>query len=202
MAYRSQKNAIRSLAGLAATQGGYFTAKQAEESGYSFPHLAYHLKAGNFERAGHGLYRIPTLPISEHDDLVRLSLWSRGRDDQPQAVVSHQTALGLYDLGELIPGEIHLTVPPLFRKRPPKGCRLHKRTLNAEQSKGMFGFRVTTPLRTLEDLVADASISDEQFEKAVAAAMSRGMIRRSAAKALLAKRMGDQPPTPKAVARR
>ena len=100
MTYRSQKYALRSLTALALTQGGYFTAKQAEQAGYRNPHLVYHLKAGNFERAGHGLYRIPTLPLSAHDDLVRLSLWSRGRDDQPQAVVSHQTALGLYDLGD------------------------------------------------------------------------------------------------------
>ncbi|GJQ28338.1 MAG: hypothetical protein HBSAPP03_02220 [Phycisphaerae bacterium] len=52
MTYRSQKDALRSLTALAATQGGYFTAKQAEEAGYDFPHLVYHLKAGNFERAG------------------------------------------------------------------------------------------------------------------------------------------------------
>ena len=201
MPYRSQKNALRSLTALAATQGGYFTAKQAEEAGYDFPHLVYHLKAGNFERAGHGLYRIPTLPTSEHDDLVRLSLWSRGRDDQPQAVVSHQTALSLYDLGELIPGDIHLTVPPLFRKRAPKGCRLHKRRLDDGLSKEMFGFRVTTPLRTLEDLAADPSISQEQFDKAVSAATERGLIRRSQAKPLLAKRKDGKHPKAKAVSR-
>lgn len=201
MTYRSQKDALRSLTVLAASQGGYFTAKQAEEAGYDFPHLVYHLKAGNFERAGHGLYRIPTLPGSEHDDLVRLFLWSRGRDDQPQAVVSHQTALGLYDLGELIPGEIHLTVPPLFRKRAPKGCRLHKRKLDDGASKEMFGFRVTTPLRTLEDLAADPSISQEQFDKAVSAATERGLIRRSQAKPLLAKRRDGKHPKAKAVSR-
>lgn len=201
MAYRSQKTALRSLTARAAAQGGYFTAKQAEEVGYDFPHLVYHLKAGNFERVGHGLYRIPTLPTSEHDDLVRLSLWSRGRDDQPQAVVSHQTALGLYDLGELIPGEIHLTVPPRFRKRAPKGCRLHKRRLDDELSKEMFGFRVTTPLRTLEDLAADPSISQEQFEMAVTAAMERGLIRRSQAKLLLAKRKDGMHPKVKALSR-
>lgn len=201
MTYRSQKDALRSLTALAAAQGGYFTAKQAEEAGYDFPHLVYHLKAGNFERAGHGLYRIPTLPTSEHDDLVRLSLWSRGRDDQPQAVVSHQTALSLYDLGELIPGEIHLTVPPVFRKPSPKGCRLHKRRLDDGQSKEMFGFRVTTPLRTLEDLAADPSISREQFDKAVSAATERGLIRRSQATPLLMKRKGGKQPKAKVLFR-
>ena len=194
MTYRNQKNALRSLTALAARQGGYFTAKHAKEAGYASPHLAYHLKAGNFERAGHGIYRIPTLPLSEHDDLVRLSLWSRGRDDQPQAVVSHQTALGLYDLGELISGDIHLTVPPSYRKQAPKGCRLHKRTLESRQSKEMSGFRVTTPLRTLEDLAADPSMSQEQFDKAVRTAVERGLIRQSQMKPLLTRRKAGKVP--------
>lgn len=201
MTYRNQKKALRTLTSLAATQGGYFTAKQAEEAGYAYPHLVYHLKAGNFERAGHGLYRIPTLPLAEHDDLVRLSLWSRGRDDQPQAVASHQTALGLYDLGELIPGDIHLTVPPSFRKRAPKACCLHKRTLRAGQSKEMSGFRITTPARTLEDLATNPSMSKEQFDKAVTAAAERGLIRRSQMKPLLTGRRAVEGPKAKRAAR-
>lgn len=201
MTYRDQKSALRSLTALAVRQGGYFTAKQAEEAGYAYSHLVYHLKANNFERAGHGLYRIPTLPLSGHDDLVRLSLWSRGRDDQPQAVVSHQTALGLYELGELIPGDINLTVPPSFRKRAPKGCRLHKSTLEPRQSKEMSGFRVTTPLQTLSDLATDPTLSQEQFDKAVSAATERGMIRLSQAKPLLAKRKVGQTSKTKAVSR-
>ncbi len=188
MIYRSQKSALRSLTSLAATQGGYFTAKQADTWGYAYAHLAYHLKAGNFERASHGLYRIPTLPLSDHDDLVRLSLWSRGRDDLPQAIVSHQTALGLYELGELIPGDIHLTVPPGFRKRPPKGCHFHKRHLGPGQSKEMSGFRITTPAQTLEDLAVDPSISQDQFKKAAKAAVERGLIRRTQTKRLMTQR--------------
>jgi hypothetical protein len=65
----------------------------------------------------------------------------------------------------------------------------------------MFGFRVTTPLRTLEDLAADPSISQEQFDKAVSAATERGLIRRSQAKPLLAKRRDGKHPKAKAVSR-
>jgi len=188
MIYRDQKSALRALTAVAASQGGYFTARQAEEAGYAYPHLSYHLSAGNFERAGRGLYRIPTLPLSEHDDLLRLWFWSRGRDDVPQAVVSHQTALALHELAEFIPTRVHLTVPRSFRKRAPKGCTLHKAALERGDTQEMESLRVTTPLRTLRDLADDPSMPGEQFERAVEEAASRGLIRRSQAGELLSVR--------------
>lgn len=177
MAYRDQKSALRALTAVAATQGGYFTARQAADAGYDAPHLSYHLSAGNFERAGRGLYRIPTLPLSEHDDLIRLWLWSRGRDDRPRAVVSHQTALALHDLAEFIPTTIHLTVPPGFRKQPPPGCQLHTRRTEPEGTQSFDAIPVTTPLRTLQDLADAGSLPTEQFENAIIAAVQRGLIR-------------------------
>jgi len=185
MGYRDTKAALRSLTALAASQGGYFTAAQAEGEGYDYPHLSYHLSRGNFERAGRGLYRIPTIPHSEHDDLIRLWFWSRGRDDQPQAVISHQTALALYDLAEFIPTKIHLTVPKSFRKQPPKGCVLHKAALGESDCREFSVFTATTPLRTLKDLAADPAMPREQFEQAVQDAAAQGLIRKSATSKLL-----------------
>src|SRR3954468_6375513 len=174
---RSAKEAAVTLSSLAHEQGGYFTAKQAREAGYGYRHLDYHETAGNFERVDHGLYRLPTLPPSEYDEFIRLSLWSRNQKDEPQAVVSHQSALVLHELSELLPGEIHLTVPPKFRKAPPSGCILHKATLLGREVEERAGFRVTSPLRTLIDAAA-GDVSHEQLEKAVADALSRGLVRR------------------------
>ena len=70
---RSRKDAALALAALAHEQGGYFTTKQAIQAGYGYKHLDYHETAGNFERVAHGLYRLPTVPPTEHDDLIRLS---------------------------------------------------------------------------------------------------------------------------------
>lgn len=188
MPYRDSKTALRALTATAASQGGYFTAGQAMEAGYAYPHLCYHVSAGNFERVGRGLYRIPTLPYSEHDDLLRLWLWSRGRDDRPQAVVSHQTALALYDLAEFLPKQIHLAVPPPFRKQPPKGCTIHKAIIEPNEVRELDALRVTSPLRTLRDLAVDTSLPTEQFARAVKEAVARGLIRRSQSAALIAAR--------------
>ncbi|MBI1213761.1 MAG: hypothetical protein GC190_20060 [Alphaproteobacteria bacterium] len=175
---RSTRDAARKLAALASSQGGYFTAKQASDAGYGYRHLDYHETVGNFVRVGHGLYRIPTLPVSEHDDFVRLAFWSRNRNDEPQAVVSHESALVVHELTDLLPTKIHLTVPSKFRKAPPPGCVLHKAILALEDVEEREGFRVTSPIKTILD-AAESSLSTEQLGVAVNEAIVRGLVRRT-----------------------
>lgn len=191
MSYRNTQTARRTLHELASQQGGYFTAKQARSAGYSRQHVDYHVKADNFERVQHGLYRLPEIPVSEHDDLIRLSLWSRGRNDEPQAVISHETALGVLELGELLPKKVHLTVPPTFRKPPPRGVVLHRASIAKADIEERDGFRVTTAARTVLDIAAENAVSQEQLEKVVQEALRRGLIRRSAFAAM---RSGDAMP--------
>jgi predicted transcriptional regulator of viral defense system len=166
------------LFAVAAGQGGYFTAKQAREAGYGYPHLDYHVSCGNFIRVGHGLYRLPEVAPAEQDDLIRLALWSRDRQDEPQAVVSHESALVVHELSELLPAAVWLTVPPGFRKKAPRGCVLRRAALAPGDVEERPGFRVTTPLRTLLD-VARGGLSQEQLDKAAAGALARGLVRRS-----------------------
>jgi predicted transcriptional regulator of viral defense system len=90
-------------------------------------------------------------------------------------VVSHQSALVLHELTELLPGKVHLIVPPKFRKGAPNGCVLHKAVLAPGEVEEWEGFQVTTPLRTLLD-VAAGGVSYEQLEKAVAVAIRRGSV--------------------------
>jgi predicted transcriptional regulator of viral defense system len=177
VAYRDTLQARRDLHALAAGQGGYFTAKQARAAGYGYAHLAYHAGAGTFERAGPGLYRLADVPPSEHDDLVRLALWSRDRTGVPQAVASHDTALVLHGLGELLPSRTHLTVPPGFRKAVPAGVVLHRSPVGPGDVEEREGFSVTTPLRTLLDVAAAGTVPAEQVAKAVADAVARGLVR-------------------------
>ena len=116
------------------------------------------------------------MPVAEDDDLIRLSLWSRNRADAPRAVVSHELAVVLHELTELLPDRVRPTVPAGFRKELPWGCILHKAALTPAESEVRIEFRVTTPLRTLLDVGAGTT-SGEQVEKAVAEALRRGLIR-------------------------
>jgi len=193
MRYRDTQKSLKALYAVAAMQGGYFTAKQAGAAGYDYTHLVYHLQARNFERAAHGLYRLPTIPPAEHDDLIRLSLWSRGRDDAPQAVVSHASALFLHQLSDVLPAKVHLTVPPMFRKAAPRGCLLHKARLTTADTEVREGFAVTKPLRTLLDAARGSGITDEQLVQAIRDATRRGLVRES----VLKQELGRALPSPR-----
>ena len=125
--------------------GGLFHRQASQGGGLRLSPPGLSRFHGPLERVEHGLYRLASLPPGEHDDLVRLTLWSRNRQDEPQAVVSHESALVLHDLSELLPAEIHLTAPPTFRKDPPAGCVLHKARLLPKAIEERAGFRVTVP---------------------------------------------------------
>mgnify|MGYP003381874220 CR=1 FL=1 len=172
------RKAARTLASVANSQGGYFTSKQAAGAGYSYQALQHHVAVGNFQRVEHGLYRLPSVPHDEHDDLIRLTLWSRNQQDEPQAVISHETALGIHELTALLPDRIHLTVPKRFRKEVPEVCVVHKAELADDEIEERVGFRVTTPLRTLADAV-QSGVSSEQLEQGLKDALDRGVVSRA-----------------------
>ena len=163
---------------MAAAQEGYFTAGQALQAGYAYSQQHFHRSRGNWLRVDRGLYRLRDFPPGEREDLVRWSLWSRDQKGKPQAVVSHETALAVHELSDVMPNRVHLTVPKGFRKRVPPGCVLHKADLAAGDVEPRGGYQVTTPLRTLLD-VADSPLSQEHLNRAVREALERGLVRRS-----------------------
>jgi hypothetical protein len=175
---RDPRKTDRALRDLAADQGGHFTAAQALAVGYSYRQQHFHRERGNWLRVGRGLFRLPDFPASEHEDLIRWSLWSRDRKGHVQATVSHATALSVHELGDVMPRKVHLTVPPGFRKRPPAGLVLHRGHVPETERESHTGYWITTPLRTLLD-VAESDLSPEHLATAVRDGLERGLVRRS-----------------------
>lgn len=159
-------------------QAGYFTARQALEVGYGYPLQHYHRERGHWVPVGHGLFRLRRYPEGENEQLTRLWLWSRSQEGEPQAVASHETALALWGLSDLMPERVHLSVPRGFRKRPPAEVVLHKADLAGSDVEERDGLPVTTPLRTLLDVAADRRMSPEHLESATREAVERGLVRR------------------------
>src|SRR5919108_6149507 len=111
---------------IAESQQGYFTSTDAKSLGYDYPHQYFHVKKGNWVRVDHGIFRLKNFPSASHEDLIRWWLWTRKK-----GTISHETAVAVYDLGDILPATVHLTVPPDFRKKSPKGVGLHKAKLVA-----------------------------------------------------------------------
>ena len=170
-----QSNKKKQLLEVVSEQAGYFTAKQALKRGYSYRLQHYHKSQGQWQEVDRGVFRLADYPNSPHEDLIRWSLWSRNRQDISQAVVSHESALSVHDLSDVMPTRIHLTVPPTFRKMSPGGCILHRSILKLEEIEKHGGLFVTNPLRTILD-VAEGNLSLDHLEKAVRDAIGRGFV--------------------------
>lgn len=93
------------------------------------------------------------------------------------AVVSHESALELHELSDVIPDAVHLSLPRSERgQRRRAGVRLH--TLNRPPEKSeireITGLPVTSPERTIIDAL-ETGAQPEQIEMAVHQALERGL---------------------------
>ena len=84
----------------------------------------------------------------------------------------------MYELSDLNPSKIHVTVPKKFRKGAeiPKILYIHKYDLGETDTKKINGFRLTNPLKTLLDLIGEKRVSDEFIEQATKQALQKGYI--------------------------
>ena len=109
-------------------------------------------------------------------------LWSRNREDKPQGTYSHETALTLYDLSDVMPRKLHMTVPMRFRKNTPipRALLLHRADLDSTDIETIHGVQVTGPLRTISDLLIEGRVSKDLILQALREGLRRGLITRSA----------------------
>jgi predicted transcriptional regulator of viral defense system len=172
-----QENQSR-LFTVAEAQGGFFTAKQADAAGFDRTNHAYHVRSGKWVREYRGIYRLKQYPLAPDSDLTLWSLWSRGRDDEPQGVYSHETALRIFDLSDNMPTKLHMTVPAKFRRgaETPAILILHHADLAPADVEERDGFRLTRPMRTILDLVADGRLPSDLLKQAFDEARRRGLI--------------------------
>jgi len=156
-------------------QSSYFTAKQAFAAGYSYRLHSYYVRTGHWIKIERGVFRLKSYPSAEREDLIRWTFWSRNQNDKPQTVASHETALSIHDISDVMPAKFHFTVPPGFRKKVPPNVILHRAVLKPTEIEKREGFFVTSPVRTLKD-AAESNLSDDELRKALQDAWQRGLI--------------------------
>ena len=121
------------------------------------PLLDFQVESGEWvKEQQRGIYRLARYPVTDRPELVIWNLWSRDRKGNIQGVWSHETALDIYELSDVMPAKMHQTVSNRFRKgiAIPKVLALHYADLNEEEVRHQQGYRLTTPIRTLIDIVS------------------------------------------------
>lgn len=168
-----QKPSWESLFEAASAQDGYFTTSQAAAAGYSTHLLFKYIRAGRVTRIRRGIYRLVHFPAAEHDELVIAWLWS-----EQAGVVSHQTALALHQLSDVLPAHVHLTLPGEWsrrRFRVPAGVVLHYADVSHHERSWHGAVPATNVRRTLSDC-AEAGLSPELLRQAAKQALQRGLV--------------------------
>jgi predicted transcriptional regulator of viral defense system len=169
---------------IAEAQGGFLAARQAVEAGVPRSTLSYHATEGDaLERVAHGVYRVRRFPTPPHGHVIAGWL-ALARAD---GVVSHESALELLDLADLIADEVHVTLPRAKRGlRTPPGVRVHftDRLIDRGDRRRVFGIPVTGVERTLADVVRGGGWT-EQMDLAVREATRRGLTTRGRLEAAL-----------------
>lgn len=160
------------------SQQGYFTFQQAIAAGFSDKNHAYHVKTGDWVKIFRGIYRLAKYPVGEREELVLWFLWSKNRSDVPEGVYSYYTALDLYELSDNMPSKLHMTVPLGFRRmaKIPEILVLHKALLQPDEIVMKQGYKVTSPLRTLIDVIEDGVLAEDLLVQAVQDAKKKGLL--------------------------
>jgi predicted transcriptional regulator of viral defense system len=174
---RSDRNSAEELFRVAELQHGFFTAKQALAAGYSEQAQYHNAKVGNWVREYRGIYRLARYPKSDWANLMMWQLWSRNRLDDPQGVYSHETALSLYDISDVMPARLHMRVPRGFDRSGeiPPVLVLHRGDLSLEDIGTIEGIRLTRPVRTIIDVISEATLSPDLIRQSIDQAIERGL---------------------------
>lgn len=162
---------------IASEQAGYFTTAQAVMVGWGSQLLSYHARVGTVQRVHPGVYRFRDFPFTQREEVVAAWL-AVGKD---VAVVSHESALDIWGLTDLIPDAIHLTVPRNKRNLPKiPGVAIHvpsnRFSVQGNEIRTVeSSLRVTSPQRTLLD-VAVTGVSPEHVIIGIRQARAKGWI--------------------------
>jgi hypothetical protein len=156
---------------IAEGQQGYFTSRQAVECGFPRSNFHWRMRSGAWNKEPfRGIYRLAHFPSTQEQELALWTLWSCDQEGNPQGIWSHETALDIHGLSDVAPSKLHMSVPRSFRKGTeiPKHLSLHfideipKPDVEIRQ-----GYRVTTPLRTLADVIQEGTTQIDQIELAI-----------------------------------
>ncbi|MYS13915.1 hypothetical protein GTW73_08135 [Streptomyces sp. SID4982] len=170
------------IAEVAAGQWGMITTAQAKEVGVGAVQLLRLTEAGLLESVSRGVYVVTAAGMPRHQDIKAAWLrlmpkefaWDRPAGHLDSGVVSHASACLLHELGDIPAPEVEISVPRRRTTTEPF-VRLRTAVLEGDEVTVVDGLPVTTPLRTIADLLR-AKADGGHVGGVVAEAERRGLV--------------------------
>ncbi|MGW6936439.1 type IV toxin-antitoxin system AbiEi family antitoxin domain-containing protein [Lentzea sp. NPDC054927] len=152
--------ALELLSTYTAGQWGMVTTQQALRAGVGDVTLHRLKTVGLLEGVRRGVYASTSAEESDAraEQAAWLALrpevagWARPKLDPDGGVISHQSAARLHNIGDLVNAHVEITVPRRRTTRDP-GVRLRRGVLTDADVMILNGLPVTTPMRTIYDLL-------------------------------------------------
>lgn len=137
---------------IAITQLGFVTAQQAGAVGVGKAALQMLVQRGTLTRVAHGVYRFPQFPVGQYDPYMLAVLWTR----VSEACLSHETALDAYEISDVNPNRIHVTVAKHRRLRRTGGDDyvIHREDLAPTQIGWWQEIPTVTPATAIAQCIA------------------------------------------------
>lgn len=146
-------SALERLYDVAVEQAGYFTLAQALKAKVSGPLLEHHVITERVIRVERGIFRLVRYPWSMWEDKV--PVWLRYNKE---CVFSHETALFMHDVSDVLPNHIYITLPERWRKRRvkfPPVIRVHYADVEQKDLSYFDCVPATRVERTIADCIRE-----------------------------------------------
>lgn len=143
---------LERLREIALDQYGFVTTAQAVEEGVSHAELSMMVSRGRLARVAHGVYRVPQVAETAFAQYQLAVLWT----GVPEACLSHDTALDVWNISDINPNRVHVTVAHRRRIRRSGGevFVVHREDLKPEQITWWGGIRTVTVPTAIEQCIA------------------------------------------------
>lgn len=180
----SKQEALEVLADLSSEQWGLATAAQAARRGVTQTHLTRLQKDGVIRKVRYGVYSLPGAPATWLEDVraewlatdPARTLGERFRDEEG-AVIADETAARIYGFGDFSGAGIRMSSPKRIQIERPY-VKVATRQMSPREWSLVDGLPVTTPRRTLEDLVRSGRWEEQHLADALDDAMRLDLITR------------------------
>ncbi|MDR1450437.1 MAG: type IV toxin-antitoxin system AbiEi family antitoxin domain-containing protein [Propionibacteriaceae bacterium] len=160
---------------VALDQHGFVRTSQALDAEVSEASLGMLARRGRLERVARGLYRVPQVPATRFDPYMKAVLWT----GFPEACLSHDSALDAWEISDINPDLVHVTVGSgrrIRRRAAPAGYAIHRQDLAPEQVTWWESIPTATPATAIAQCL-ETGVPTYLIRQALERAGRTGLVR-------------------------